>query len=146
MAESVAETPKVSVIIIFLDAERFIEEAIESVRSQTFRDWELLLVDDGSTDGSSAIARRYTTEHAPRVRYLEHPGHANRGMSAARNLGLAEARGALVAFLDADDVWLPRRLERHVKVLEGRPDVAMVYGPTLLWHGWTGNPTDAPLD
>ncbi|HEX8089705.1 MAG TPA: glycosyltransferase family 2 protein, partial [Blastocatellia bacterium] len=95
----------VSVIIIFLNAEEFIAEAIESVFDQTYSDWELLLVDDGSTDASAEIALRYAAGYRGRVRYLEHEGHQNRGMSASRNLGIASARGEFVAFLDADDVW-----------------------------------------
>jgi glycosyltransferase involved in cell wall biosynthesis len=67
--------PLVSVIIIFWNAERFIAEAIESVFAQTYRAWELLLVDDGSSDGSMAIARRYAERDPQRVRYLEHPKH-----------------------------------------------------------------------
>src|SRR5215211_5603498 len=92
--------PRVSAIIIFLNAEKFIEEAIESVFGQTYDDWELLLVDDGSTDYSTQIALRYAEHYPEKVRYLEHPGHENRGMSAARNLGLSHARGEYVAFLD----------------------------------------------
>src|SRR5437773_8185120 len=97
-----AAPPAVSVVVIFKDAGGFLAEAIASVLAQTFRDWELLLVDDGSTDTSSATARREAELDAGRVRYLDHPGHANRGMSATRNLGLAHARGEFVAFLDAD--------------------------------------------
>src|SRR5687768_6214760 len=98
------QTP-VSVVIIFWNAERFIQESIKSVFAQTYPAWELLLVDDGSNDGSTAVARRYTEQHPERVRSLEHPGHANRGMSASRNLGIRYAHGAYIAFLDADDVW-----------------------------------------
>src|SRR6266545_8317921 len=98
------ESPLVSTVMIFLDAEPFLEEAIDSVFVQTYRHWELLLVDDGSTDGSSDIAKRYAREHPGRVRYLEHPGHENRGTSASRNLGVRHSRGELVALLDADDV------------------------------------------
>ena len=141
-----AKAPLVSAIIIFLDAERFIEEAIESVLAQTCEPWELLLVDDGSRDASTAIARRYAAAQPDRIRYLEHPGHENRGMSAARNLGIREARGAYVAFLDADDVWLPQRLERHVAVLEGQPELAAVYSPTRYWYSWTGRAEDAERD
>jgi glycosyltransferase involved in cell wall biosynthesis len=129
--------PSVSVITIFLNAGRFIEEAIESVLAQTFTDWELLLVDDGSTDRSMAIARRYAECHPGKICYLEHPGHENHGMSASRNLGIKAARGDYVAFLDADDIWLPLRLERHVEILQSYPQVAMVYGPTLYWYSWS---------
>jgi len=103
----VSDTPLVSVITIFLDAERFLNEAIESLRAQTYERWELLLVDDGSRDGSSEIAREHAARDPHRIRVLEHAGHANLGMSASRNLGIAHARGDLVALLDADDVYLP---------------------------------------
>jgi glycosyltransferase involved in cell wall biosynthesis len=142
--EVVAQAPLVSAIIIFLDAERFIEEAIESVLAQTCGAWVLLLVDDGSSDAGTNIARRYAARHPDRMRYLEHPGHANRGMSAARNLGIANARGAYVAFLDADDVWLPQRLERHVDVLEREPDLSAVYGPSRYCSA--GKPASATSD
>ena len=91
--------PRVSVVLIFLDAERFLREAIESVLAQTFSAWELLLVDDGSTDGSSEIARCYAAEHPGAIRYLTHPGRENRGMSASRNLGIGAAAGEFVAFI-----------------------------------------------
>jgi glycosyltransferase involved in cell wall biosynthesis len=140
--------PEISVIMIFLNAEEFIEEAIESVFRQSFDRWELLLVDDGSTDGSTAIAGRFAGLHPGRVRYLEHPGHLNRGMSASRNLGIAHARGEYIAFLDADDLWLPERLERHRAVLEEHDEVGMVYGPTLYWYSWSpaNRHPDAPQD
>lgn len=132
-----SERPLVSVIVIFLDAERFIEEAIRSVFAQTHAAWELLLVDDGSTDGSARIARGYAERWPARVRYLQHEGGGNRGMSASRNLGLREARGTYVAFLDADDLFLPEKLERQIAILEARPAVAMVFGPSLMWYSWT---------
>src|SRR4030095_6915955 len=108
----------VSVILIFLDAEPFIQEAIESVFAQTYDHWELLLVDDGSSDGSTAIARHYVEQCPENVRYFEHQGHQNRGMNASRNLGLRHARGKYIALLDADDVWLPVKLEQQVAILE----------------------------
>src|SRR5215218_10922420 len=95
--------PLVSAIIIFLNEERFIEEAIQSVFAQSYENWELLLVDDGSSDASTRIALRYAEEHPGRVRYLEHPGHQNRGMSASRNLGISHTKGEYIACLDADD-------------------------------------------
>jgi glycosyltransferase involved in cell wall biosynthesis len=127
---------EVSVIMIFLDAERFIEEAISSVFAQTYPHWELLLVDDGSRDGSTAIARRYAERHPERVRYVEHPGHANRGTGPSRDLGLASAKGVYVTFLDADDVYLPERLARHVAVLEANSEVDVVQSRHLVWFSW----------
>lgn len=141
-----SEEPLVSCVVIFLDAERFVEEAIESIRAQTYEHWELLLVDDGSTDRSSDIARSYGERDPDRIRYLEHPGHQNLGMSAARNLGVAHASGPYIAFLDADDVSLPERFAEQVALLESHPEAALVYGPTLHWYGWTGTAADAQLD
>lgn len=134
-----APTPKVSAIIIFLNEARFLADAIESVLAQTSPDWELLLVDDGSSDGSSDIARGYAVRHSARIRYLAHEGHANQGMSASRNLGLDHARGRYVGFLDADDLWTARKLEEQTAVLDSHPRVGMVYGRTLLWHSWRGD-------
>ncbi len=125
--------PLVSVVTIFLDADRYLAEAIASVLGQTYDSWELLLVDDGSTDGSTALAREWAARAPDRVRYLEHPGHANRGKSSSRNLGIEQARGAYVTFLDADDVFLPDKLERQVAILERHREAAMVYGRTLYW-------------
>jgi glycosyltransferase involved in cell wall biosynthesis len=141
-----ASTPDVSVVVIFKDAGNFLEEAIESVRAQTFPGWELLLVDDGSIDESTVIALRYTERDVARIRYFEHPGHANLGMSATRNVGVSHARGEFIAFLDADDVLLPSALERHVAVLRDHPRVGMVYGPLEYWYSWTGQPDDTARD
>ncbi|MGH7895325.1 MAG: glycosyltransferase, partial [Candidatus Binatia bacterium] len=101
---------------------------------------------DGSTDGSTAIARRWAERHPDRVCYLEHSGHANHGMSVSRNLGVGHARGDYVAFLDADDVWLPHKLAMQVGILEAHPDVAMAYGPSEYWYGWTGKAEDVRRD
>jgi glycosyltransferase involved in cell wall biosynthesis len=138
--------PSVSTVIIFLNAERFLREAIRSVFAQSYSTWELLLVDDGSTDGSTAIARRYAEEYPEQVRYLEHPSHANQGMSASRNLGIRHARGACIAFLDADDVWFAHALEEQVAILQAHSDAAMVYGPIQWWYSWTGKPEDRERD
>ncbi len=136
----------VSCIIIFYNAEQFIDEAVASVLAQTYRDWELLLVDDGSTDSSTEIARRHALENPTSIRYLEHEGHQNRGMSATRNLGISQARGEYIGFLDADDVWLPHKLEQQVAIFQSYPEAAMVYGRTLIWHGWTGRDDDIKRD
>jgi len=136
--------PRVSVITIFLDEERFLAEAIESVRAQTFSDWELILVDDGSRDRSTAIAKSFVDCDPSRIRSLQHPGHGNRGMSASRNLGLRAARGEFVAFLDGDDVWLPEKLTEQIAIMDAFPRAALVYGRSLIWHGWA--PTPAAID
>lgn len=141
-----SDTPLVSVVIIFFNAEKFFEEAIESVLAQTYTNWELLLADDGSTDRSTEIALHYTQRYPAKIRYCEHEGHQNRGMSATRNLGIRHAKGEYIALLDADDVWLPHKLEQQVDILNAQPEAAIVYGPSQKWYSWTGNPEDAQLD
>lgn len=138
--------PTVSVVIIFFNSKKFIEEAVESVLNQTFSSWELLLVDDGSTDTSTEIALNYAKQYPGKVFYFQHEGHQNRGMSATRNLGMGHARGKYIALLDSDDVWLPHKLERQVAIMESQPEAAMVCGPSQKWYSWTGNCEDIERD
>ena len=138
--------PLVSAIAIFLNEETFLEEAIASVIAQTYDNWELLLVDDGSTDGSSAIAKRYAAQYPDQIRYLEHPNHQNLGMSASRNLGKDHARGKYISPIDGDDIWQPKKLEQQVAILEAHPEAAMVFAPLLIWYSWTGNSEDRDRD
>jgi glycosyltransferase involved in cell wall biosynthesis len=140
------DQPLVSAIAIFLNEERFLTEAIESIIAQTYSNWELLLVDDGSTDGSMAIARQYAALYPDKIRYLEHENHQNLGMSASRNLGLTHARGKYISPLDGDDVWMPKKLEQQVAIAEAHPEAAMVFAPLLIWYSWTGKPEDGDLD
>ena len=146
MRVDVKNQPLVSVIIIFLDEIEFLAEAVESVLAQTYGRWELLLIDDGSNDGSSEIARRHAEQYPEKVRYLEHAHHKNRGMSASRNLGVRHARGEYVALLDGDDVWLADKLERQVEILRLNPRAAMVCGPVQWWYSWTGSSEDLQRD
>ncbi len=132
----------ISVITIFLNGDRFMAEAIESVLAQTYEDWELILVDDGSTDRATAIAQDFAARYPEKIRYFEHPGHANLGMSASRNLGLKHARGQNISYLDADDVLRPDKLAEQARLLLEHPEVAYVYGPLELWRSWTGRPSD----
>lgn len=118
--------PGTSVILVFRDAGPFLEAAILGVFAQTLDDWELLLVDDGSTDGSSEIAVDYAVLDRDRVRYFEHPGHAACGASASRNLALAHARGTLLAFPDAARAWGPQWLQRRVSALRRNEDAGFV--------------------
>lgn len=123
--------PLVSVVIPIYNYSRFITQAIESVLDQTFRDLEVIVVDDGSTDETAQMVGRF----GDRVRYVY---QANRGPNAARNTGIREARGSCVAFLDADDYWLPRKLELQVPLIEGSPKVGLVYSGMYLFDSDTG--------
>src|SRR5688500_6926597 len=146
LAAGPSAAPLVSVVLIFFNAASFIEEAIASVFGQTYRNWELLLVDDGSVDRSTDIAKGYADKHPDRVRYLEHAGHQNQRMSASRNLGIRHASGKYIALLDADDLWLPNKLERQVAILESHPDVGMLYGAPLYWRSWDPGRVDGMDD
>ena len=130
-AQANSDMPLISCVIIFLNGERYLAEAIESIRAQTHTNWELILVDDGSTDGATGIAKDYAARYPDQIRYTEHPNHENRGMSASRNAGIALARGEYVALLDADDIWLPHRLARHLQALAPHPEVALSISPSL---------------
>ena len=134
--------PKVSCIIIVFNGEEFLHEAIESVLAQSFADWELLIVDDGSTDSSCEIAQRFAQSSSGTIRSLSHADGRNHGMSATRNLGLSHANGDYVAFLDADDVWLPNKLAAQVAILDAQPGVGATYGRTLIWYS-SGNAKEA---
>jgi glycosyltransferase involved in cell wall biosynthesis len=130
--------PRVTVITSFLNAEKFLTEAIDSVLAQTFDDWEYLLVDDGSGDASTAIAKGYEAQHPQKIRYFEHPGHINKGTSAGRNLGIEHARGEYLAILDADDVWKAPKLADQVAILQTHPEIGMVCGSANYWSSWSG--------
>lgn len=146
VSEPLRSSPLVSVVMPVFNAAKFIRESVGSVLAQTYQDWELLLVDDGSTDGSSEIARRFSESEPTRIRYLEHPGHANRGATVSRNLAIQHARGPYIAPLDADDVWFPQKLAEQVALMEAHTEAAMVFGGPLYWRSWTGSPADAEAD
>lgn len=106
----------------------YLRQAIQSVlRQDTTSPWELLIIDDGSTDGSIDLARRYAAIFPDRIHVLRHPDGGTYGASAARNLGLDHATGKVIAFLDADDVWLPHMLSAQLALLAQHPQAAMVY-------------------
>lgn len=114
--------PRVSILTPVYNGERYIAQAIESARAQTFQDFELIIVNDGSTDNSSEVIRPYLTD--PRIRYLE---QRNGGVAAARNAALRVAKGQYIGFLDQDDLWLPEKLKLQVQYLDDHPDVGLVH-------------------
>ncbi len=104
----------ISVLMASYNYEAYLEEAIRSVLGQTWRDLELLVIDDGSKDGSEALARAFAAQD-PRVRVLQHPDGGNHGLAATLQLGLSQARGEWIAFLESDDIWTPDCLELRMK-------------------------------
>jgi glycosyltransferase involved in cell wall biosynthesis len=117
--------PTVSVIVPTYNCGRFIADALASILAQTVRDFEVIVIDDGSTDDTWKRVQAF----GPSVKYIYQP---NAGVSAARNTGIQASRGLLIAFLDADDVWLPQKLERQVAVMEDDPGIGVVYS----WWGY----------
>lgn len=112
--------PRVSVVIPAYNAARYLPQAIDSVLAQTFRDYEVIVVDDGSTDDTPRVLSWYEDE----VAVIRQP---NQGRAAARNAGIAAARGEYIAFLDADDLWLPEKLERQLALFRRRPEIGWAY-------------------
>lgn len=144
--DSLSEKPLVSCIVIFLNGGHFLNEAIASVIAQKYEHWELILVNDGSTDISTKIAKKYSEKLPQKIRYLEHADRENMGMSASRNLGISSANGKYIAFLDADDIWKPNKLVDQVAIFERLQNVAMLYGRTMFWHSWSGKQEDVQRD
>lgn len=125
--------PVVSVVIPLYNKVAYFRETIESVLSQTFSPFEILVVDDASTDGSGPLADEYQSRFPDKVRVLRHAGHVNRGVSASRNLAVAECRGDVVAYLDADDFWEADKLEHDMRILDAQPEAAAVVARTRYW-------------
>ena len=97
-------------------------------------------LDDGSSDENTGVAKRCAEEYPGRVHYFEHPQHRNRGVCFSRNLSVKQATGEYVALLDADDVWLPRKLERQLAILPAHPAAGLVFGVSQYWMSWPGEP------
>lgn len=129
---SLEKNPLVSCIIIFFNPfeHGFFKEAIGSILDQTYPNIELILVDDGSTDGSTDYTKTLAKQHPDKIKYFNHDNHLNLGMSATRNLGIDKSSGQLVAFLDSDDYWSPEKISNQVMILQKYPEIAMLFGRT----------------
>ncbi|MBI3009552.1 MAG: glycosyltransferase family 2 protein, partial [Candidatus Omnitrophica bacterium] len=112
--------PLVSVIIPTYNRASMLREALESVRHQTVKDLEILVIDDGSTDETTQVVAGFGE---PAIYFKQ----LNQGVAAARNLGIRKSRGVFVAFLDSDDLWYPQKLERQIDYLSTHPDIGLLY-------------------
>jgi glycosyltransferase involved in cell wall biosynthesis len=135
-------TPRVSVIMPAYNVEAFVAESIESVLAQTYRDYELVVVDDGSLDGTPALLQHYATAHPDRIRIVV---QENCGPSRARNAALRVAVGSVYAFLDSDDVWAPAYLAEQMRILDTEIDVDIVTGNAFLRGGAGDGRTARPF-
>jgi len=116
--------PKVSVVIPTYNSAQFIVETLESVFAQTYEDYEIIVVDDGSTDNTREVLKPYMS----RIRYIY---KENGGASSARNLGIKSAEGEYIAFLDSDDLWMPEKLEKQMEYFQTNPDCGLVYSDCI---------------
>lgn len=126
MAESVSESPLITIVMPAYNAEKYLGEALDSALSQTYEAWQLLAVDDCSSDSTSLILEEYAAWDA-RIRFFRNP--RNQGVSYARNKAMSAADSEWVAFLDSDDVWLPNKLELQMKCAETN-DAAFLFTGT----------------
>ncbi len=124
------QTPLVSVIVPAYNVTEFIGEALDSVLAQTFTDYEIIVVNDGSPD--TEALERVLAPYMSRIVYIK---QENRGVSGARNTGIKAARGSLLAFLDADDTWLPNYLEVQVARIQADPTVDVLYPNVMMFGG-----------
>ena len=131
-----AAKPQVSVITCFLNLEAYLHDCIVSVIAQTFVNWELILIDDGSTDKSRDIAYEFSKKYPGKIIYLEHEGHVNKGPSLSRNYGIRQARGEWIAFLDGDDIWLPDYLSTQLKLIDQYREATVFLEATLYWYSY----------
>lgn len=128
--------PLVSIIIPFLNPGYWLTEAIDSVLAQTYTNLEIILIDDGSVDEDAATALKYCGRFPGRIFYYMHESHVNKGLTASRNLGLSKARGTLIAFLDADDCWMPAKLTKQLSLFEAMPEIQVICEASLFWYNW----------
>jgi glycosyltransferase involved in cell wall biosynthesis len=117
--------PKVDVIIPAYNAAKYLAAALESVIAQTFEDWKILLIDDGSTDNTAEVVAPFIERLGPKLQYISKP---NGGLPAARNTAIRNSSSEFLALLDADDIWLPSRLTELLRCFDDRPRVGLAYG------------------
>lgn len=132
-----AEAPLVSVIVPFFNSAQYLSECIDSVLAQRYENWELILIDDGSTDTSASIAESYLKKFPVKIKCVRHPGNVNKGLCASRNLGVAHAKGEFIALLDSDDVWTENKLQNQVALAAKYPQCGMFSEASLYWNTWT---------
>ena len=120
-----------SIILPVYNGGPYLNEAIESVLSQKFNTWELLIIIDGSTDNSREIATDYAARDS-RIRVLQHPGGQNKGVSATRNLGILQAKGDWIAPLDSDDIWRPDKLEKELEIIKAYPSLVLIWSKAKI--------------
>ncbi len=127
----------VSIIVPIYNVEKYLEETLGSVLKQTYTNWELILIDDGSPDRSVEIAKKFLDDQ--RIKLIS---QTNQGVSVARNNGMKACKGTYIAFLDADDIWEVDKLEKQIKVLEASPEIGWVFSDMQAFDDESGELTE----
>lgn len=131
------QSEKISIIIPVYNGEKFIAESIDSVLHQTYSNWELIIINDGSTDNSVRVIKSYNYDN--RIILLEHPEGINKGVSKSRELGVKAATGKFLAFLDADDIFYPNKLGEQVEILLKYDEVILTHSKVEIIHELESN-------
>jgi len=125
---------KVSIITPLYNGSKTFNETAESVLAQDFTDWEWILFDDGSTDGTQKIAKELAEKNIEKIFYHEHDRNKNFGTSYTRNRAVEKSKGEIISFIDQDDIWYKNRLSHQLKIFDAQKDCSMIYGPALYWY------------
>lgn len=126
--------PRISVITPLYNGVKTLSETAESIFNQDYTDWEWIMYDDGSSDGTKETAMNIAERHREKVFYFEHKNNGNYGTSYTRNRAVEKSTGEIVAFIDQDDIWYKNRLSVQMSILEKISDCAMIWGPALYWY------------
>lgn len=126
--------PKISVITPLYNGSKMISETLESILSQDYKDWELIFFDDGSSDGTQELAKKYADVYKDRIFYFEHKENANYGTAYTRNRAVEKSSGEIISFIDQDDIWYTNKLSHQMGIFDSLKDCSMIWGPSLYWY------------
>ncbi|MDQ3020517.1 MAG: glycosyltransferase [Bacteroidota bacterium] len=124
----------ISIITPLYNGSKTLLETAESVLAQDYKDWEWILFDDGSIDGTQEIAKKLSNDHPSRIIYFEHSGNKNFGTAYTRNRAVEKSKNAIISFIDQDDIWYKNRLSHQINLFDRLEDCAMIWGPVLYWY------------
>lgn len=124
----------ISIITTLYNGSKLFSETADSVLGQDFKNWEWILFDDGSTDGTQNIASELAEKYSDKIFYFEHKDNRNFGTAYTRNRAIEKSRGEIISFIDQDDIWFNNRLSRHYNIFESLKDCSMIWSPALYWY------------
>jgi len=123
-------SPTLSINLCCYNSEKYLKETLESIFAQTYKDWELVVINDGSTDSTESIIKEYISQGYP----ISYCWQENRGLGYSRNEALKHSRGKYIAFIDHDDIWLPQKLEKQIPLFDRNPKTAIVASNAIQFN------------